>query len=106
MFIEKRESRFTFDPGRGHTYYQSIVFYKHVNPPGFGSYQLCFAPTPSRHNQQAEGPAYPSPMATPWETMKKTNGYALGKQAKLWNAPQSFKSCPNATNIITALSPY
>ena len=71
MFIEKRESRFTFDPGRGHTSYQSIVFYKHANPPGFGSYQLCFAQSPSRHNQQAEGPAYPSPMATSWETMKQ-----------------------------------
>ena len=35
MFIEKRESRFTFDPGRGHTSYQSIVFYKHTNPSGF-----------------------------------------------------------------------
>jgi hypothetical protein len=31
-------------------------------------------------------------MATPWETIKTTtNGNALGKQAKLWIAPQSFK---------------
>ena len=36
MFIEQRALRFTFDPGRGHTSYQSIVFYKHANPPGFG----------------------------------------------------------------------
>ena len=35
MFIEKRESLFTFDPGRGHTSYQSIVFYKHTNILGF-----------------------------------------------------------------------
>jgi hypothetical protein len=32
-------------------------------------------------------------MATPWETIKQQpNVNALGKQAKLWNAPQSFKS--------------
>jgi hypothetical protein len=45
-------------------------------------------------------------METPWETMKqKPNGDALGKQSKLWIAPQSFKSCMNITINITAHSP-
>ena len=35
MFIEQRALRFTFDPGRGHTFYHLIVFYKHANPLGF-----------------------------------------------------------------------
>jgi len=44
-------------------------------------------------------------MATPWETMKQQpNGNALGKQAKLWIAPQSFKSSPKTKNNIPALS--
>ena len=42
----------------------------------------------------------------PWETMKQQpNGNALGKQAKLWIAPQSIKSLPIIINNITALSP-
>ena len=44
----------------------------------------CLAPSLYLHSQQAESPAYPSPMATPWETIKKQpNGNTLGKQAKL-----------------------
>jgi len=45
--------------------------------------QLCFAQSLSQHNQQAEGLAYPSPMATPWETMKQQ------PMATLWKTKQN-----------------
>jgi hypothetical protein len=40
-------------------------------------------------------------MATPWENVETiTNGKALEKQAKLWIAPQSFKSWWKITDNI------
>ena len=40
----------------------------HQNPVSFNILEVR---SKSRYYQQAESPAYPSPMATPWETMKQ-----------------------------------
>ena len=55
--------------------------------------------------RQPQNPKTPLNISLTSQDKSKPIGNALGKQAKFWIAPQSFKSGVKITNNITALSP-